>query len=188
MIQQPPGACSKLSEEPYSSSDLRLLQSAARQAGLALENISLAEDIAQRLQTERIAAHELAIAREVQSKLLPSSAPALASLQCVARCIQAKQVGGDFYDFIEYGEGKVGLVLADIAGKGISAALLMANLQAQLRSQRLSSPKDIVSALESVNRQFRKSIEVGGFATLFFGLYYEATRRRPYPNCGHPPP
>jgi sigma-B regulation protein RsbU (phosphoserine phosphatase) len=178
---------SKLSEEPYSSSDLRLLQSAARQAGLALENISLAEDIAERLQTEQIAAHELAIARAVQSKLLPSSAPALASLQCEARCIQAKQVGGDFYDFIEYGQGRLGLVLADIAGKGISAALLMANLQAQLRSQRLSSPKDIAAALETVNRQFRKSIEVGGFATLFFGLYDDATGVLTYANCGHAP-
>src|SRR4051812_4263124 len=90
---------SKLSEEPYSSGDLRLLQSAAKHAGLALENISLAEDIAQRLQAEAMAARELAIAREVQSKLLPEASPMLASLECVGRRIQAKQVGGDFYDF-----------------------------------------------------------------------------------------
>jgi phosphoserine phosphatase RsbU/P len=177
----------KLSEEPYSSSDLRLLQSAARQAGFALENISLAEDIAQRLQAERMAAHELAIAREVQSKLLPSSAPLLTSLECVGRCIQAKQVGGDFYDFIEYGDGRIGLVLADIAGKGISAALLMANLQAHLRSRRISAPQEIAAALESVNMHFRRSIEVGGFATLFLGFYDDATGVLTYANCGHAP-
>jgi Serine phosphatase RsbU, regulator of sigma subunit len=177
----------KFSEEPYSSGDLRLLQSAARQAGLALENISLAEDIAQRLQAEAMAARELAIAREVQSKLLPEASPVLTSLECVGRCIQAKQVGGDFYDFIEYGAGKVALVLADIAGKGISAALLMANLQAQLRSQRISSPEDIPAALESVNRQFRKSIELGGFATLFFAFYDDVTGVMTYANCGHAP-
>jgi sigma-B regulation protein RsbU (phosphoserine phosphatase) len=177
----------KLSEEPYSSSDLRLLLSAAAQAGVALENISLAEEIAAKLQAEQLAKHELAIARAVQSKLLPSSAPVLATLQCVARCQQARQVGGDFYDFVEYGEGKIGLVLADIAGKGISAALLMANLQAQLRSHRISTPKEIAGALESVNRQFRQSIEVGGFATLFFGFYDDSTGILSYANCGHAP-
>jgi sigma-B regulation protein RsbU (phosphoserine phosphatase) len=177
----------KLSEEPYSRADLRLLQFAARQAGVALENISLAEDIAQRLHTERMAAHELEIAREVQSKLLPDSSPVLASLDCVGRCIQAKQVGGDFYDFIEYGGGKIALVLADIAGKGISAALLMANLQAHLRSHRISSPQEIAAALASVNQHFRKSIEVGGFATLFLGFYDDATGVLTYANCGHAP-
>jgi serine phosphatase RsbU (regulator of sigma subunit) len=178
----------KLSEEPYSTDDLRLLQSAAAQAGVALENISLAEDIAERLQAERLAEHELQIARSVQSRLLPGSAPVLTSLNCVGRCIQAKQVGGDFYDFLEYGPGKVGLVLADIAGKGMSAALLMANLQAQLRSHRVVDPGDIEEALASVNSLFRKSIEVGGFATLFLGFYDDASNVLTYANCGHAPP
>jgi len=178
----------KLSEEPYSNDDLRLLQSAAAQAGVALENISLAEDIAERLQAERLADHELQIARNVQSRLLPGSAPVLTSLNCVGRCIQAKQVGGDFYDFLEYGPGKVGLVLADIAGKGMSAALLMANLQAQLRSHRIVDPGDIEEALASVNSLFRRSIEVGGFATLFLGFYDDASNVLTYANCGHAPP
>jgi sigma-B regulation protein RsbU (phosphoserine phosphatase) len=178
----------KLSEEPYSNADLRLLQSAATQAGVALENISMGEDIAVRLQAEKMAARELDIARSVQSKLLPDSAPELSSLECVGRCIQARQVGGDFYDFLEYAPGKIGLVLADIAGKGISAALLMANLQAHLRSHRLVEPGDIVEALASVNRLFRKSIEVGGFATLFLGFYDDSSSVLTYANCGHAPP
>jgi serine phosphatase RsbU (regulator of sigma subunit) len=178
----------KLSEEPYSSEDLRLLQSAAAQAGVALENISLAEDIAERLQAEQVAARELEIARSVQSKLLPEAAPELASLHCVGRCLQARQVGGDFYDFLEYAPGKIGLVLADIAGKGISAALLMANLQAHLRSQRVESSGDIEATLSSVNRLFKKSIEIGSFATLFLGFYDDAVGVLTYANCGHAPP
>ena len=178
----------KLSEEPYSREDLRLLQSAAMQAGVALENISLAEDIAVRLQTEQIAARELKIARSVQSKLLPDAAPVLNSLQCVGRCLQARQVGGDFYDFLEYAPGKLGLVLADIAGKGISAALLMANLQAHLRSHRVLAPTDIETALASVNRLFRNGIEVGSFATLFLGFYDDMSNVLTYANCGHAPP
>jgi serine phosphatase RsbU (regulator of sigma subunit) len=178
----------KLSEEPYSREDLRLLQSAATQAGVALENISLAEDIAVRLQAEQLAARELDIARSVQSKLLPDAAPVLASLDCVGRCLQARQVGGDFYDFLEYAPGKVGLVLADIAGKGISAALLMANLQAHLRSHRVGSSKDIESTLASVNGLFKKSIDVGSFATLFLGFYDDETGVLAYANCGHAPP
>src|SRR5207302_8153895 len=83
---------------------------------------------------------------------------------------------------------KVGLVLADIAGKGISAALLMANLQAHLRSHRIESASDIQSTLASVNRVFRKSIEVGSFATLFFGFYDDAAGVLSYANCGHAPP
>src|SRR5207237_7559783 len=99
---------------------------------------------------EQMAARELDSARSVQSKLLPDSSPILASLECVGRCLQARQVGGDFYDFLEYAPGKIGLVLADIAGKGISAALLMANLQAHLRSQRGKTANDSESTLTSV--------------------------------------
>ncbi len=147
----------------------------------------MAEDIAVRLQAEQIAARELDIARSVQSKLLPDAAPVLTSLQCVGRCLQAKQVGGDFYDFLEYAPGKLGLVLADIAGKGISAALLMANLQAHLRSHRVMSPADIETALASVNRLFRNGIEVGSFATLFLGFYDDMSNILTYANCGHAP-
>jgi sigma-B regulation protein RsbU (phosphoserine phosphatase) len=178
----------KLSEEPYSGEDLRLLQSAATQAGVALENISLAEDIAVRLHTEQLAARELDIARSVQSKFLPDAAPVLTSLDFVGRCLQARQVGGDFYDFLEYAPGMIGVVLADIAGKGISAALLMANLQAHLRSHRVESASDLESTLVSVNRLFKKSIEVGSFATLFLGFYDDTASVLTYANCGHAPP
>ena len=125
----------RLSEEPYSGEDKRLLDFVANQAGAALENIAMAESMAERLEADRRAAQEMDIARQVQSKLLPQKAPVLQTLDYAGTCIQARAVGGDYYDFLDLGEGRVGFVLADVAGKGISAALLMANLQAHLRSQ-----------------------------------------------------
>ena len=124
----------RLSGEPYSGEDKRLLASIASQAGMAIENFRLAEDIAEKLEDERRTAREMEIAKEVQGRLLPQAAPILKTLECAGRCLQARRVGGDYYDFLELGRDQVGLVLADISGKGVHAALLMANLQAHLRS------------------------------------------------------
>ena len=121
----------RLSEEPYSGEDTRLLASVASQAGVALENFHLAEDIAEKLEAERRTAREMEIARDVQTRLLPQTTPDLKTIECAGRCLQARSVGGDYYDFLDSGPGQVGLVLADVSGKGVHAALLMANLQAQ---------------------------------------------------------
>lgn len=179
---------SRLSEEPYSREDKRLLASVAWQAGVSIENIKLAEEMAERMEAERRAAQELEIAREVQAKLLPQKMPALATVDYAGKCIQARAVGGDYYDFLDLGSGRVGFVLADIVGKGISGALLMANLQAYLRSLSAVLAQDLAKALESVNRMFCESTEPSKFATLFIGIYDDATRRLSYANCGHHPP
>jgi sigma-B regulation protein RsbU (phosphoserine phosphatase) len=178
----------KLSEEPYSGEDRRLLASAASQAGVALENIALAEQMAERLEAERRTAREMEIARQVQSKLLPQKWPQLETLEYAGKCIQARAVGGDYYDFLDLGHGRLGLVLADIAGKGISAALLMANLQANLRSQYAAAHEDMVQLLQSVNRLFYQNTEETNYATLFFAIYDDRSRRLRYANCGHNPP
>ena len=178
----------RLSEEPYSGEDRRLLASAASQAGVALENIGLAEKMAERLEAERHAAQEMDIARQVQSKLLPQKFPPLATLEYAGHCLQARAVGGDYYDFLDLGPGRVGFVLADIAGKGISAALLMANLQANLRSQYATALDNLPRLMQSVNRLFYESTEPNNYATLFFATYDDATRRLNYVNCGHNPP
>jgi sigma-B regulation protein RsbU (phosphoserine phosphatase) len=178
----------RLSEEPYSGEDKTLLASAASQAGIALESIRLAEDIARRMQAEQRVAHEMSIAQQVQEKLLPQQAPPLATLDYTGTCVQARTVGGDYYDFLDLGPGRVGLVLADIAGKGISAALLMANLQANLRSQYALALEDFGRLIQSVNRLFHDSTSGRHFATFFFGYYDDATRRLRYANCGHNPP
>jgi phosphoserine phosphatase RsbU/P len=104
-----------------------------------------------------MAGRELEIAREVQSKLLPQRAPVLESLDYAGVCIQARLVGGDYYDFLYLGPGRLGLVLADISGKGISAALLMASLQASLRSHYAQAPDDLPRVLRAVNQTFFES-------------------------------
>ena len=178
----------RLSEEPYSREDRRLLASVAGQAGIAFENIGLAEEIAERIERERWVAREMAIAKEVQGRLLPPVPTGLKTLDCAAQCIQAQSVGGDAYDFLDLGEERLGLVLADVSGKGVHAALLMANLQAQLRSQSALAPADLPRALQEVNRLMWTSTGGKQYATVFFGVYDERARHLAYANCGHNPP
>ncbi len=183
----------RLSEEPYSGEDTRLLASVASQAGVALENFHLAEDIAEKLEAERRTAREMEIARDVQARLLPQSTPDLKTIECAGRCLQARSVGGDYYDFLDSGPGQVGLVLADVSGKGVHAALLMANLQAHLRSlSRLTrytaermTALDLTSSLDEVNRILFKSTAAQHYTTLCFGLYDDDSRCLTYVNCGH---
>lgn len=187
-----------LSEEPYSREDKSLLDSVAGQAAVALENISMAEQIADRIEADRRVAHEMEIAREVQSHLFPQVAPPLATLEYTGSCIQARQVGGDYYDFWDFGSTHLALVLADISGKGISGALLMANLQANLRSRSAVARQDMLDRdregrwlpglLKSVNQLFYENTADDRYATLFLAVYDDSSRQLEYANCGHNPP
>jgi sigma-B regulation protein RsbU (phosphoserine phosphatase) len=178
----------RLSEEPYSASDKRLLASVASQAGIAMRSITLAEKMAEQMEAERRTEQEMQIARQVQSRLLPQQAPSLKTLDCSGNCIQTRAVGGDYYDFLDFGSGRLGLVLADISGKGMSAALLMANLQANLRGQYALALEDVPRLLRSVNHLFYRNTETSHYATMFFAIYDDGTRRLRYVNCGHNPP
>jgi serine phosphatase RsbU (regulator of sigma subunit) len=140
---------------------------------------------AEKLEAERRAAQELEIAKQVQAKLFPQTLPPLRTLDYAGICIQARQVGGDYYDFLHLGEGRLGLVVGDISGKGIAAALLMANLQANLRSQCAIALDQPQRFLRSVNRLFCENTTDGAYATLFFAEYDDHTRRLRYVNCGH---
>ena len=140
---------------------------------------------AERVESERRAAQELAIAKEVQARLFPQTLPPIRTLEYAGMCIQARQVGGDFYDFLDLGPERLGLVIGDISGKGIAAALLMANLQANLRSQSSVVPADPATFLESVNRLFCQNTTDGAFATLFFAECDGSSGRLRYANCGH---
>ncbi len=177
----------RLSEEPYSGEDKRLLLLIANQVGVALDSISLAENIAERIEAERRSTQELEFARQVQARLLPQKLPAMKTLEYIGGCVSARTVGGDYYDFLELRPGRLGMVLADIAGKGIAGALLMANLQANLRSQYAMAVEDLPRLLASVNRLFFQSTDQNSYATLFFADYDDATRRLRYANCGHLP-
>lgn len=143
--------------------------------------------LADRLEAERRAAQEMKIAKQVQARLFPQILPQLRTLDYAGLCLQARQVGGDYYDFLDLGRARVGLVVGDISGKGIGAALLMANLQANLRSQCAIASDHSQRFLRSVNRLFYENTADSAYATLFFAEYDDARRRLRYANCGHLP-
>jgi serine phosphatase RsbU (regulator of sigma subunit)/catechol 2,3-dioxygenase-like lactoylglutathione lyase family enzyme len=140
---------------------------------------------ADKLESERRAVHELGIARQVQARLFPQSRPALASLDYAGACFPAQAVGGDYFDFLNLGPGRLGLVIGDVMGKGIAAALLMANLQANLRSQVAFALDEPGRLLQSVNHLFCDNSPEGAFASLFFADYHDPTGDLRYVNCGH---
>jgi serine phosphatase RsbU (regulator of sigma subunit)/catechol 2,3-dioxygenase-like lactoylglutathione lyase family enzyme len=140
---------------------------------------------AEKLDADRRVAQELVIATQVQSRLFPQSQPALKSLEYAGACIPARAVGGDYYDFLSLGPDRLGFVIADVAGKGIAAALLMANLQANLRSQFALALEQPQRMLQKVNRLFCDNTPDGAFATLFFGDYDDSSGFLRYVNCGH---
>ncbi len=130
---------------------------------------------------------EVEIAREVQRELLPRSVPHIAGLELAGVCLPAIGVGGDYYDYLPLAEGRVGLVIADVSGKGIPAALLMAGLQASVRSLALPGmpPCDVCRRL---NEMLHQSTSASRYATLFFALYDPQDRSLCYSNAGHFPP
>ncbi len=151
---------------------------------------SIASLIEEQRQRQRLE-NELTIAREVQAELFPRTVPKIPGLQLSAICRAARMVSGDYYDFVPLTPNHLAIVLADISGKGISAALLMASLQAALRSQLLIEGAERCSTAELVARLnlhlFRNTSE-DRYATLFFAIYDATSATLYYTNAGHLPP
>jgi serine phosphatase RsbU (regulator of sigma subunit)/catechol 2,3-dioxygenase-like lactoylglutathione lyase family enzyme len=141
--------------------------------------------ILERVESERRAAQELEIAKQVQARLFPQTAPVLRTLDYAGVCIQARHVGGDYYDFLSLGPNRLGLLIGDISGKGIAAALLMANLQANLRSQLAMAREEPQLYLQSVNQIFFENTIESAYSTIFFAEYDDDTQMLRYSNCGH---
>ncbi len=178
----------KRSEEPYTPTDLRVLQSVAAQTGLTLELAELVQSLAnEAAQRERIN-REIEIAREVQQRLFPQRIPKIVGCSLAGMCRPALQVGGDYYDFIELEDGRLGLAIGDVSGKGISAALIMASLRASLRGLTLDGPGDLARMMEKVNRLVYEASSTSRYATFFFATYDPATHELSYVNAGHNPP
>jgi len=167
--------------EDLDGNSLKLVEYDNLSRELDAERKSLAEKIEQ----ERRAAQELEFAKQVQARLFPQSLPQLKSLDYAGLCIPAREVGGDYYDFLNLGPQRLGLVLGDISGKGMPAALLMANLQANLRSQYATAWQEPTQFLESVNTLFYQNTIESAYATLFFAEYDDRVHRLRYANCGH---
>jgi len=137
--------------------------------------------------TERRVAHELEIAMQVQARLFPQRLPPMRTLEYAGACVQTLRVGGDYFDFLDLGQDRLGLVIGDIAGKGMPAALLMANLQANLRSQCAIAVDQPERFLETVNRLFYESTADNAYATFFYSEFDDRAGRLRYANCGHLP-
>ncbi len=190
----------KRSEQPYSRTDLQLLTSVGTQTGLAIENsqllASLATEAAQRERLNR----EIEIAKEVQERLFPQEFPTVVGVETAGMCRSQQGVGGDYYDCFLLGRGegakeggsekkpRLGIAIADVSGKGISAALLMAGLRASLRGQTLLEPGDLGAVVENMNTLLFDASAANRYATFFFAAYDPESRELKYVNAGHNPP
>ncbi|MCC7176097.1 MAG: SpoIIE family protein phosphatase [Bryobacterales bacterium] len=156
-----------------------------------LERLLSVEKEKERLQSE------LEIAREVQSLLYPKAAPVVEGLEVLAHCSPARTVSGDYYDYLSLTGGRLALAIGDVAGKGISAALLMATVQSSLRTQirgcleRATAAEDSLAAahlVSQLNQQLYALTSAEKFATFYFGIYDSRSGELSYTNAGHPPP
>ncbi len=147
------------------------------------------------VQKERLE-RELEIAKDVQERLFPDGAPPMDRMDIAGICLPARIVSGDYYDFLALGSHELGLAVGDICGKGISAALLMANLQATLRSNVMNLPsvagagdgKAVAGVVERLNRQIYSFTAANKFASFFYAVYDDAGQTLTYCNAGHNPP
>ncbi len=152
----------------------------------------LVKELVQKERLER----ELEIAKEVQEQLFPNQMPKMAGMDVTGICLPARTVSGDYYDFLPLGDNELGIALGDICGKGISAALLMANLQATLRSNAMNIKKNpglngakiVAGVVESLNSQIYSYTAANKFATFFYALYDNRLQTLIYCNAGHNPP
>jgi len=167
----------------FSEDDRRLLSIISSQSAQIIENARLLEEEKHLLSLRE----ELKMAHKIQNKLLPDSVPKFKGYDIEAINIPAKSVGGDYYDFIRKTEGQLAFCIADITGKGMPAALLMANLQATFRSQVLVSD-DYALSVKRTNTLLFNSTEPTKFATLFFGVLETENPRLTYVNAGHDHP
>ncbi|HET6220203.1 MAG TPA: GAF domain-containing SpoIIE family protein phosphatase [Acidobacteriaceae bacterium] len=178
----------KLSEEPYTGSDVRLLKSVAAQTGMALENANLLQTVADEVAKRERLNREVEIAREVQERLFPQKLPVIAGLDYAGHCRPALGVGGDYYDFLALPQGHLGIAIGDVSGKGIAAALMMASLQASLRSEATRAPENLGAAVANINRLVYEASASNRYATFFYGQYDPIHGSLDYVNAGHNPP
>ena len=164
-----------------------LKTTSAAQTALALEVARLTTAIGREMVQRERMSRELEIAREVQEHLFPQRLPSVPGLDYCGRCRPAREVGGDYYDFLELPKGRLGIAIGDVSGKGIGAALMMANLEASLRGQ-ASVGNDLAELIKRVNDLVYGASPANSYATLFYGEYDPSSRHLSYVNAGHNPP
>ncbi len=177
--------CDKQSRDgyaPFTEDDEQFLSALATQAAIAIENARLH---AEAIEKERIE-KELEVAAAIQRRILPDSSPSLATIETVGLNISCRQVGGDYYDYIRFDEPKLGLVIADVSGKGTPAALLVSTLQASFRA--LVESHDLAETVTRLNRAIYKASPSYNYITFFYGVFDLETRQFRSINAGHNEP
>jgi serine phosphatase RsbU (regulator of sigma subunit)/pSer/pThr/pTyr-binding forkhead associated (FHA) protein len=164
----------------FRQDDVDLLQAIAVSAAMAIHASRVATQLAERQRIER----DLRVARQIQRSLLPHSPPEVVGLEFAVHYEPAYQIGGDFYDFIWHDPGHLGLVVGDVSGKAISAALYMARLTSELRS-RATIARTPARLLRRVNQEMAQLGDDGMFATLVYCVYDLETRSLVFTNAGH---
>ena len=170
----------KESSEGFTEGDQKLLSIIASQSAHVIENSRLFDEEKKLLQIQQ----ELQVARDIQKNLLPKEIPKINGYDIYAVNIPAREVGGDYYDFIKISETKTAIALGDVSGKGLPAAMLMANLQATLRSQ-LMFCDCAKECIKRANNLLYKSTDISKFVTLFFGILDTERNTLTYCNAGH---
>lgn len=171
------------STKPFGPEDLRLLTLLANVAAVKLENAQLVETALERERLE----NEIAQAADIQRRLLPHSVPQIPGYELFGEADACRAVGGDYYDFVGLRGGSLGVVIGDVSGKGMAAALLMASMQAVFRTVAdvEAPPSQMVSSL---NRHLIRSANPNKFASFFMGALKPETGELTYVNAGHNPP
>lgn len=170
--------------EEYGAQEKRVLRSCAAQFALLLENARLTERVVEQEKLRR----DVALAAEVQRRLLPEKPPETSLGGLAAVSLPARTVGGDYYDFFEAGDRRIGIALADIAGKGVAAALVMSVVQASLRIIAAEGNISLPELAARMNRFLYRSTGSNSYATFFYAQIDEQTRELRYVNAGHNPP
>ena len=174
----------RLSDLAYAQEDKRLLLVVAGQMSSFIENMELLRHMVEEERTAR----ELEMAADVQRQLFPADGLEDDVLEIYGTCLPALGVGGDYYDYFETGDRRTSIAIADVAGKGISAALLMSTVQASLRCQLTSPDKTLADVVSAMNSLLQRSTSDGRYATLFLAQFDKATQGLAYVNAGHNPP
>ncbi len=174
------GLGTRMNKQPFSKSDIELLEAIGQLALTAVRNSFLLDEQLQKQRMEE----EMQIARSIQERLLPQSLPDVPGAEIVAVAVPAREVGGDYYDVMELSDGRILLAIADVTGKGMAAALLMANIQACLHTLR---PMDmsLSEAVSHINRVICANTTYDRFITFFGAIYHPETRQLDYVNGGH---
>jgi len=171
------------SAHSFTPKETAILANIACQAAVGVENMRLRQEAVERARLER----ELQLAHDMQSSLLPATAPALPGWDIAAHWQAARSVGGDFYDFVPLGHDRLGLVIADVSGKGMAAALFMALARSIVRAC-VSRAGSVARSIERANKLICADARDGTFVTLFYGVLDARTHAFTYTNAGHNPP